>query len=287
MFWGAVDANVDWCEQNYVVSPYIAEYWNTLSSIPIIVYGIVGAVCTHRYASKERRYILAFIALAIVGLGSVAFHATLRKTAQFMDEVPMLWTSLSFMFNLWEYETVRPTRPYLLWLLPLIGVVVTFSYIVLHWYPLFLFAYTGLVGILFFRSAYLCFIIPSPRYIRWMFVSSAVCYVGGTVLWIIENAICDVVRPYYFHAIWHLGAGAGTYVWCLFTVSIRAKPAWRRESALHFWPTLVPHVRFLRAMEDGTAAGTMAKSDRSDAAAPLQNASHHSNGTSNGHSQGP
>ena len=27
---------VDWCEPNYVVSLYVAEWWNTLSSVPMV-----------------------------------------------------------------------------------------------------------------------------------------------------------------------------------------------------------------------------------------------------------
>ncbi len=30
-FWGPIDALVDWCEPNYAVTRYVAEFWNTLS----------------------------------------------------------------------------------------------------------------------------------------------------------------------------------------------------------------------------------------------------------------
>ena len=35
-FWGPRTASVDWCEPNYVVSHYVAEWWNTLTSVSIV-----------------------------------------------------------------------------------------------------------------------------------------------------------------------------------------------------------------------------------------------------------
>eukprot|EP00478_Filoreta_tenera_P006172 GABV01007820.1.p1 GENE.GABV01007820.1~~GABV01007820.1.p1 ORF type:complete len:118 (+),score=23.52 GABV01007820.1:58-411(+) len=43
-FWGKVDSNVNWCEQDYAVSFYIAEFWNTLSSLPMVYFGILGYI---------------------------------------------------------------------------------------------------------------------------------------------------------------------------------------------------------------------------------------------------
>lgn len=35
-FWGPSSSSVDWCEKNYAHTRYVAEMWNTLSSIPLI-----------------------------------------------------------------------------------------------------------------------------------------------------------------------------------------------------------------------------------------------------------
>jgi dihydroceramidase len=41
---------------------------------------------------------VAYLCTAIVGLGSMAFHATLQKEWQWTDEVPMLYSAISVSF---------------------------------------------------------------------------------------------------------------------------------------------------------------------------------------------
>lgn len=38
-FWGPVTSSIDWCERNYTVTPYIAEFGNTLTNIGFVVLG--------------------------------------------------------------------------------------------------------------------------------------------------------------------------------------------------------------------------------------------------------
>ena len=41
-WWGPATADTDWCEPNYLWTHYIAEFWNTLSSIPIATFALHG-----------------------------------------------------------------------------------------------------------------------------------------------------------------------------------------------------------------------------------------------------
>ena len=88
--WGKPTSTIDWCESNYEVSYYVAEFWNTLSNLLIIVLTVAGFHFARRDA-LERRYLVSHLALLGVGLGSVLFHGTLRFGGQLMDEIPMIY----------------------------------------------------------------------------------------------------------------------------------------------------------------------------------------------------
>lgn len=82
MLW--VPATVDWCEENYVWSPYVAEFFNTLSSALITAAGAYGLL-TRRGCPRVNTLSV------VVGVGSAAFHATLTYAAQMADELTMYW----------------------------------------------------------------------------------------------------------------------------------------------------------------------------------------------------
>lgn len=99
-WWGEVTSSVNWCELDYDVTVFICEFFNTLSSAAIMLVGIIGLAVHGR--QLETRFAVAFTAIAVVGAGSIGFHATLRHEWQMMDEVPMLWSALSMTYILVE-----------------------------------------------------------------------------------------------------------------------------------------------------------------------------------------
>ena len=67
-FWGSVTSTLDWCEENYMVSHYVAEFFNTLSNLPFLIYAIWGFYSV--YTSRcEKRFYYAYSGLMLVGLG--------------------------------------------------------------------------------------------------------------------------------------------------------------------------------------------------------------------------
>lgn len=99
---------VDWCEENYAVSVYVAEWWNSWTCLALVA---AGGALGHSAAvggPREARYLAASLALVVVGLGSIAFHGTLLYEYQMLDEVPMLLLASAFLYIL--IEQFEPRR---------------------------------------------------------------------------------------------------------------------------------------------------------------------------------
>ena len=82
------------CEENYARSPYIAEFINTITNLPVILAGFYGAYATVA-GGVRRRYALLYLGLSLIGIGSFGFHASLRWEWQLMDELPMVSPGLT------------------------------------------------------------------------------------------------------------------------------------------------------------------------------------------------
>jgi dihydroceramidase len=76
-YWGQVTSSVDWCETNYEYTEYIAEYFNTISSVAMVIVGVLG-VAFH-CKNHEKRFAMANLEIMAVGFGSMAFHMTLKQ----------------------------------------------------------------------------------------------------------------------------------------------------------------------------------------------------------------
>lgn len=111
-FWGPVTATLDWCEANYQFSRYIAEVSNTFSNLASVLLALWGAQQA-RSASLPARYFAGYTGFALVGLGSMIFHATLLYEAQLADELPMIYVAsycASILFDTQRGYTLRSAK---------------------------------------------------------------------------------------------------------------------------------------------------------------------------------
>ena len=82
-------SNIVWSESKYNVCSQVAEFWNTVSNVPLFVAGLFG-FAQGLQQGVPWRYILCHVFVMCIGVGSFLFHATLTKFGQLLDEGQML-----------------------------------------------------------------------------------------------------------------------------------------------------------------------------------------------------
>lgn len=253
-FWEGVAtrASVDWCEPNYVYSAWVAEWWNTLSSVPIAGLGLVGLLLCRRLGrSIEPRFYWGFAALMIIGLGSMGFHGTMLKAAQASDELPMIYGSLVYTYILrWRGVPELSPSPAVRrsqgrWVLGLFayGVAFTSAYFTLKdYFVFFIFTYALLVAWICIRSWQIAYRGERSAELQRLFLLSAGVYVGGfALLWVPEHLLLACSHPLQalnLHAFFHLTSAVGTFVWLLFAIYDRQRVLENRPQLRRWLPFL-------------------------------------------------
>ncbi|KAF4307466.1 alkaline phytoceramidase [Botryosphaeria dothidea] len=87
--WFEPTARSNFCEEDYVVIPYIAEFVNTITNISYVIYAYKGI---RRLRGKPDAVLLSlpYVGLAAVGVLSAAFHATITYSGQMADDLSMI-----------------------------------------------------------------------------------------------------------------------------------------------------------------------------------------------------
>ncbi|CAH1245374.1 ACER3 [Branchiostoma lanceolatum] len=234
--WGKATATIDWCEENYVVTEYVAEFWNTISNLAMIIPPILAGIKAYQ-EKLETRFVVSFLSILVVGIGSWCFHMTLLYEMQLFDELPMIWGSCIFVFDLFHSFTPPKYQN-----LPMILCLVLYSFIITAVYisiknPIFHeTAYAVLVFTLFFKSLDM---LRRPNSSRALFFTALATYGTGFIIWNIDNFFCHNIREFrgtltspwrpltQLHAWWHLLAGLGTYIHVLY------RPLWESHITMY------------------------------------------------------
>jgi len=218
---GWAPSTVEWCEVNYELCSWIAEFWNSASSLAMVLAGVIGVVVSHRYGQGELRFVLAYLAIIGVGIGSILFHMTLLRPMQALDEVPMLYAAQTMLFCILENDSAK--RKYGAALPLALGVhalIVTalvaftsgkFQFFVFHAsFGSLEFVSLGLVARMARRET-----DPTARR---LYVGGFSSYVIALVCWASDIHFCEALRlrniipvnPQ-LHAWWHVFVSCGLY----------------------------------------------------------------------------
>ena len=167
---------------------------------------------------------LRYLCLALVGVGSTLYHASLTWEMQLADEVPMLWCCASFIFNLQSTRLTTGKRgSAFICSLLLVCSVVTWSYLD-HKHPIFFEVTFGLQAFFaFVQLGWLAHSHHESRGFTRVFWVSFLSFLGAFIVWLIDNFFCvqlralrDILGPFgvvtQLHAWWHVGTGYSSYL---------------------------------------------------------------------------
>ncbi len=208
-------ALVDWCEANYAVTGWVAEWWNFLSSVVMIGLGLFGL---WRVRGAELRFRVGMLGTCVVGAGSAAFHGTLLRLAQAADELPMVWLGLACVWTLLDREKPAGEGRGLAVGLLAFGVVFCVACALVPWaFALFIAVYGVAIAWVAIRTMQLAFFRPTTPRLRRTAAVVVLAYLGGFFgFWVPEHVLlgCDSpIQALQLHSFWHLGAGIGTIAW--------------------------------------------------------------------------
>ena len=213
-------STVDWCEENYAVLSFVAEFWNTISSFALFYAGVKGYRDLSRYKGSS-----IFFVLALVGLGSVAFHGILTVETQMLDEIPMVFILAQFLCNYLDRR-----REYLHKYIYIVSSLYSYGIYRTALYPekriQFVIFQLTVVGIAFYLF------IQFLRMKRQIYQESLLWKASSFFLlawgcWLFDYFGCSTIKTWMInpqlHAFWHVFSAVGVYHFCLLSVTIRNK----------------------------------------------------------------
>ncbi|KAI0168276.1 alkaline phytoceramidase [Pestalotiopsis sp. NC0098] len=85
--WGSPTSAANFCEEDYAITRFVAEFVNTLSNLAYVYFAFkYPGRCAHGRPALDS---LSW-SMLLLGVTSTAFHATLRQGAQLSDDLSML-----------------------------------------------------------------------------------------------------------------------------------------------------------------------------------------------------
>tara|TARA_B100000085_G_scaffold184310_1_gene168427 strand:+ start:328 stop:936 length:609 start_codon:yes stop_codon:yes gene_type:complete len=188
MYWGEPDASVSFCEQKYKITPYIAEYYNTMSAFSYMIVGILFYFTKLRYISNV---------LLLMGLGTMALHCTLRYYGQWMDEISMIILSF-YIIKYLRNDLFKKQTPNIY----LYGIIA--GYFLFHKFFIYFFLIFAGMQIYIYKLAQLK--RKKNKIIENILIKAyTISLIIATICWTLDQFACNYVRYFQLHAVWHVG----------------------------------------------------------------------------------
>jgi hypothetical protein len=102
-------SSIQWCEEKYVMSNYIAEFWNSISGIALILSSFLYYYNNKTWIKNNNEICFKRIRnlLCLIGCGTILFHGSLLYVFQLLDEIPMLLLVCEYIYTLLKLKTTK------------------------------------------------------------------------------------------------------------------------------------------------------------------------------------
>ncbi|EGV63487.1 alkaline ceramidase ydc1 [Yamadazyma tenuis] len=235
-YWGDITSTIDWCEENYVVSDYVAEFLNTTTNAVFILLALF-AIYHARQNKLEWRFIFTGLGFLLVGIGSWWFHMTLKYHFQLLDELPMIYATCVPFWSVFS-EFRNPKDSVMIGVGIFMGAnLLTLIYVWFKDPTLHQAAYGILNFVIIFKSFRLTEKYVSDPVARSNMHKTMSLGIGlfllGYIFWNLDIHFCSSIRsirrnvgiPYGFvlegHGWWHVFTGLGVYYYLVYEEYLR------------------------------------------------------------------
>ncbi|EPS31367.1 hypothetical protein PDE_06322 [Penicillium oxalicum 114-2] len=226
-FWGPATSYLNFCEEDYVITRYVAEFINTFSSFVFILFGIYGLRQLWQKRAAGHRS-LSYFGLIGVGICSAGYHMTLKYHTQMSDELSMHLLTTPLLYRILTFKA-SPEKTRLVGIvLSVLFVTVMFFHMVLNEFLLHAITFgIAVLTIAVRTSKLLGQQVPDPymrKKLRNVSIFGIFCFAFGFFVWLIDGLACDILNstrhaiglPLAFltelHGWWHILTAIGGYV---------------------------------------------------------------------------
>jgi|UniRef100_A0A6C0C203 hypothetical protein len=177
-YWGEPDIELKFCENKYE-TPYIAEYYNSMTAISYMIVGFILIFNKRREAG---------IWTIFLGIGTFVMHTTLRYYGKWMDEVSMLMLEMVAIKRVMiQYDVYIDYLSFFVFIL----------YFFINNSHFFIVMFFGLLLFIGHKTYYK---LKESGILCYTFLMTV-----SILFWIIDQLFCDYSSNYNFHALWHVG----------------------------------------------------------------------------------
>ncbi|CAL3967690.1 hypothetical protein PZA11_003926 [Diplocarpon coronariae] len=253
-YWGSVNAQHNFCEEDYILTSYIAEVVNTLTNLTYLYYALHGIKNNANRKDAVLRN-LPYLGIAGVGLGSAVFHATMKNYTQWCDDLSMLVAVATVYHRVSTFDKSLSTTVISGFVIT--AVIAAFS--VWHCVTDEITMHSVLFAIMIIlvggkTRSIITARVEDPavaKEVKNLAAWGAGIFVSGFIIWNIDNAICssltswkrNVGMPWSFvlelHGWWHVFTGVGAYIFIALVEYLTSEDAGEPLGSRFAWPVNV------------------------------------------------